>query len=113
MNYTKNSFTVTSPGTQTYADSWERTFRSDRCAEESMEQKPSVGRTVHYQAHGSPDGTHKSVARAAVITEVNDLTPRLVSLCVLNPTGLYFNQNCPFDDSETPMGGTWRWPPRV
>lgn len=72
---------------------------------------PSVGRIVHYQAHGSPDGTHKSVARAAVITEV--FTDECVSLCVLNPSGLFFNTSVKLDDSETPKGGTWRWPPKV
>jgi len=28
MNYTKKSFTITQPGTKTYADNWEKTFRS-------------------------------------------------------------------------------------
>lgn len=27
MNYTKKSFTVTQPGTKSYADNWEKTFR--------------------------------------------------------------------------------------
>lgn len=27
MNYTKKSFQVNAPGTRTYADNWERTFR--------------------------------------------------------------------------------------
>lgn len=72
---------------------------------------PSIGRIVHYQAHGSPDGTHKPAPRAAVITQVNSETD--VGLCVLNPTGMFFNVSCQFDDSETPKGGTWRWPPRV
>lgn len=27
MNYTKKSFSVTSPGTKTYAENWDRTFR--------------------------------------------------------------------------------------
>lgn len=72
---------------------------------------PTVGRIVHYQAHGSPDGTHKSVARAAVITEVfNDAC---VSLCVLNPTGMYFNTSIMLDESPEPRGGTWHWPPRA
>lgn len=72
---------------------------------------PTVGRIVHYQAHGSPDGTHKSVARAAVITEVS--SDDCVSLCVLNPTGMYFNVSVPLDESESPKGGTWHWPPRT
>ena len=73
-------------------------------------QKPTVGRIVHYQAHGSPDGTHKSVPRAAVVTEV--FSDECVSLAVLNPTGMYFNTSVQLDESETPRGGTWRWPPR-
>ena len=28
MNYTKKSFTVNAPGTKTYADNWEKTFRT-------------------------------------------------------------------------------------
>ena len=72
---------------------------------------PTVGRVVHYQAHGSPDGTHPSVARAAIVTEV--FSSKCVSLCVLNPGGLLFNTSCMLDQSEAPKGGTWRWPPRI
>jgi hypothetical protein len=71
---------------------------------------PSVGRIVHYQAHGSPDGTHRSVPRAAVVTEV--LSDTQVSICVLNPTGMYFDRAVDLDESATPRGGTWHWPPR-
>jgi len=81
----------------------------------TMEQKPSIGRIVHYQSHGSPDGQHKSEPRAAVITAVvkddGEGDGLLVSLCVLNPTGMYFDPQVPF--SETPKPGCWRWPPRV
>ncbi len=75
-----------------------------------MSQKPTVGRSVHYQAHGSPDGTHKPAPRAATITEV--ISDTEVGLCVMNPTGLFFNRSH-LDESETPKGGTWHWPPRV
>ncbi len=34
-----------------------------------------------------------------------------VSLCVLNPTGLFFNENVPF--SPEPKPGHWSWPPRA
>ncbi len=83
-----------------------------------MEQKPSIGRIVHYQAHGSPDGTHKSEPRPAIITRVGleqdsetGAGVNTVDLTVFNPTGLFFNVNCKY--SEEPKGGTWRWPPRV
>lgn len=85
-------------------------------------QPVSIGRIVHYQAHGSPNGQHRSVARAAVITALRwpETAPEgtnliadqdIVDVCVLNPTGLYFNQSCPYDADGAP--GTWRWPPRV
>lgn len=84
-------------------------------------QPPSIGRIVHYQAHGSPNGQHKSEPRAAVITglhygpanigEKGELSTECVDLCVLNPTGMYFNVACIFDADAAP--GSWRWPPRV
>lgn len=57
-------------------------------------QQPSVGRVVHYQAYGTPGGEYKSVPRAAIITEVHE-DGEHVGLCVLNPTGQFFNQRCP------------------
>ena len=67
------------------------------------------------------DGTQAftSEPRAAVITAVHNLDPvpehgvPYVDLCVLNPTGMFFNTNVAYDDSDTPAGGTWHWPPRV
>ena len=74
-----------------------------------MSQNPTVGRIVHYQSHGSPNGQHKSEPRAAIVTRVRpDSTA--VDLCVLNPTGMYFDQATPF--SEEPKAGHWNWPPR-
>ena len=77
---------------------------------------PSIGRIVHYQAHGSPNGQHKSRPRAAVITEVYENPDGTVDLSkvdlhVMNPTGLFFNQGCQYDGDAGP--GTWRWPPKV
>jgi hypothetical protein len=104
------------------------------------DQKPSVGRIVHYVSYGTPGGEYTSQCRAAVVTGVgepleypvhgdgvDDLGPddaQLVDLCVLNPTGLFFNQGVPQDelpasekilpgDRRTHNGGTWHWPERV
>lgn len=77
--------------------------------------QPSIGRIVHYQAYGSPNGEHKSEPRAAVITQV--LTTETgaitteVGLAILNPTGMFFNPIVPY--SETPKPGHWNWPPRT
>jgi hypothetical protein len=76
-----------------------------------MEQKPTVGRIVHYQAYGTPGGEYKSVPRAAVVTQVNGDEMNSVGLCILNPTGQFFNQSVAY--SEEPKPGCWNWPPRV
>jgi hypothetical protein len=77
-----------------------------------MDQKPTVGRIVHYVAYGTPGGEYKpGQARAAIITEVHG--DQCVNLCVLNPTGMFFNTSINFDGTEEPKGGTWHWPPRI
>ena len=102
-----------------------------------MEQKPSVGRAVHYVAYGTPGGEFPAgICRAATITEVYTPTTmpvaiplalpaesltdydamqaeldQFVGLCVLNPTGLFFNRAIKFDANKAP--GTWHWPERV
>ena len=82
------------------------------------EQKPSVGRIVHYQAYGTPGGEFPSVPRAAIITEVGEdgFEPSFestgkVGLCVMNPTGLFLNRNIPYSAERKP--GCWSWPPRT
>jgi hypothetical protein len=75
-----------------------------------MEQNPSVGRIVHYQSYGTPGGEYSSVPRAAVVTDVTEGSST-VGLCVLNPTGMFFNRDVPF--SAEPKPGHWNWPPRV
>lgn len=98
---------------------------------DQKQQVPSVGRVVHYVAYGTPGGEFPAGAhRAAIITEVyflplpeivddpvtkllvSDIDPSQAGLCVLNPTGLFFHRNVPFDPTgETP--GTWHWPEYV
>lgn len=72
-----------------------------------MTQKPSVGRVVHYRAYGTPGGEFKSVPRAAVIVDVHQDDD--VTVCVLNPSGIFFNR---VKYSEDPKPGCWNWPPR-
>lgn len=72
--------------------------------------KPSVGRIVHYQAYGTPNGEFESVPRAAIITDVHNEEKGEVSVCVFNPQGVFFNR-VPY--SEEPKPGHWNWPPRV
>jgi hypothetical protein len=80
---------------------------------------PTVGRIVHYQSYGTPGGEYLPEPRAAIITcTYPDDSPDLanpskvhVGLCVLNPTGMFFNQLVPF--AEVPTPGCWNWPPRV
>jgi hypothetical protein len=76
--------------------------------------KPTIGRIVWYQSHGSPNGQHKSEPRAAIVTGLSGAEVGLeyqIDLCVLSPTGLFFNQGVPYDEDGRP--GSWRWPPRV
>ena len=76
--------------------------------------KPSIGRIVHYVSYGTPRGEYGRECRAAIVTEV-DLTvenPQTVGLCVLNPTGQFFNRTVPHSEDEK-QGGTWHWPERV
>lgn len=81
--------------------------------------KPTVGRIVHYQSHGSPDGKYKSVPRAAIVTAIREDGGSFpgapgdgtaVDLCVLNPEGMFFNRMVFLNADGEP--GTWRWPPR-
>lgn len=74
------------------------------------EQKPSVGRIVHYVSYGTPGGEYVSECRAALVTEAN--TSDTVGLAVMNPTGMFFNRTIVHDESDK-AGGTWHWPERV
>jgi len=84
-------------------------------------ERPKVGDLVHYMSHGTPqraDGSqeHRSgLCRAAIITEVpeyedvtrNGMNDRwIASICVLNPSGMYFDQNIP----EAMAHGGWHRP---
>jgi hypothetical protein len=82
------------------------------------EQWPTVGRVVHYTSYGTPGGEYSSECRAAIVTAVGDRAKNEgVSLAVLNPTGMFFNEDVMADGNpgreEGPMGGTWHWPERA
>jgi len=71
-----------------------------------------TGRIVYYVAYGTPGGEFPAgVERAAVVTEVPGAIDQngnpLIGLCVLNPTGLFFNRGVRYDEAGAP--GTWHW----
>ncbi|MGQ5692100.1 hypothetical protein ACSVIA_20445 [Rhodococcus erythropolis] len=74
-------------------------------------RQPSVGVIVHYQSYGTPGGEYLPEPRAAIITEVHGGPAGEVGVCILNPTGQFFNTSVPF--AEEPSPGHWNWPPAV
>lgn len=75
---------------------------------------PRVADRVHYVSYGTPGGEYASQCRAAIVAGVPNvdlpvLTPDgpalQLDLCVLNPTGLFFNRS-PQSEHEF-RGGTW------
>ena len=77
-----------------------------------MEQKPSIGRMVHYQRYGTPGGEHKPEPSPAIIVAVDE-DGKTCQLFVMNPNGTYHNRTPYAGDGEAPKGGHWHWPPRV
>jgi hypothetical protein len=77
---------------------------------------PRVGDTVHYVSYGTPGGEYGKECRAAIVTEltqveVNEQNPSgdgifrpTVGLCVLNPTGQFFNRGVLYDDGQGDSG---------
>jgi hypothetical protein len=55
---------------------------------------PAIGEIVHYRSYGTPGGEYGAECRAAIVTEhTGDPDhPDQVGLCVLNPTGQFFNR---------------------
>jgi hypothetical protein len=86
----------------------------------ASEQAPSIGRIVHYVSYGTPGGEYGKECRAAIVTEVAEhpQADGTVGLCVLNPTGQFFNRSVQHAEDKAlgaseHQGGTWHWPERV
>lgn len=80
-------------------------------------KQSSIGQIVHYVSYGTPGGEHKKACRTAIITQVVDPAGEagsgIVGLAVLNPGGIFFDQECPHVDAEHMLGGSWHWPEQV
>lgn len=74
-----------------------------------MNNKPTIGRIVHYQKYGTPGGEHKAEPSPAIITKVVSEETQECQLFVMNPTGVYFNTT-PYSADLKP--GHWSWPVR-
>lgn len=72
-----------------------------------MSSGPRIGDTVHYRSYGTPGGEYQPECRAAIVTAIRDLpNSKTVGLCVLNPTGMFFN-DAAWDEDQ--RGGTWHY----
>lgn len=72
------------------------------------DQKVTVGRIVHYQAHSQNVDNPGPEARAAIVTKIHENGN--LGLCVLHPGGMTFTRGTRY--SATPKPGHWNWPPR-
>lgn len=55
---------------------------------EQVIPRAKVADIVLYQSFGTPKGEYQSLARAAIVTQVNE--DGTIGLCILNPTGMFF-----------------------
>jgi len=78
--------------------------------------KPTVGRMVYYKDRGSADGVFPKVDRAAIVTDVREISETdtlseknifQVRLAVMNPDGLFFSAWL----EQGQEGGQWDWMP--
>lgn len=87
-----------------------------------MEQKPTVGRTVHFVPPQECTAESTLAFYAAIITQVNpgskgvpgdDLSdkPETVEIATLGPNSLYFQHAIPYSSELKP--GCWSWPARA
>ncbi|WP_280188888.1 MULTISPECIES: hypothetical protein [Nocardia] len=74
-----------------------------------MSPLPTIGRTVHFQTHGTPGGEHSSQTVAAIVTGTHPAAA--ADLFVVYPNGTSHKRMVPWAAEPTP--GHWNWPPRV
>lgn len=96
-----------------------------------MEQKPSIGRIVHYTNLGDKDGKYPPSVQVAIITGVytDQFPPKellescnkpgdspncnWVDLKIFYRTGEFFMEKVPFAGDMPNARGHWNWPPKV
>jgi hypothetical protein len=85
-----------------------------------MEQKPSIGRIVHYTNLGDKDGRFPPEQQAAIVTGVyselpegvqSEIGPMHADLHIFYKTGQFDMKAVPF--SPTYERGHWTWTPRT
>ncbi len=74
------------------------------------EQKPSIGRIVHYRGPGTANGQFKPTTYPAVITQIHNDTD--VNLFVMTNVGMMNLQSILLAE-EPDQPSRWSWPPRV
>jgi hypothetical protein len=116
------------------SDALDATRYAIHTARQLVRSRPYVAQAVHYVSYGTPGREFTSECRAATVTSVLPTGYRgTVSLCTLNPAGLFFNQDVTHDpgsvkdaalrklQSGEPLecadriykGGTWHFIPET
>jgi hypothetical protein len=79
-----------------------------------MDQKPSIGRVVHYTNLGDRDGKYPPEVQAALITGIND--DGTAALHVFYKTGQFDMPSVHFfvgPAGSEDARGKWAWPARI
>jgi hypothetical protein len=64
-----------------------------------------IGHVVHYVSYGTPGGEYDQTCRAAIVTADGRYADTL-HLFVMNPTGVFLNQDSRYDETAE-SGGSW------